>query len=284
MAKELTTENYHNELFESDTETEQVQPNEEVDPKLAEPNTEEEVPVETSTETTNEPQEEVEDDLEGVDNPKSYKHFQAIAEKRLVETTQEKMLREQKERELEEVRKELERLKNPPQEEPQIQKPVKPQKPSDYNKVDALTEPDSPSFKWREANEEYLEKLAEYNADIVSQTTERFNRERQLQLQSEAAAKAKAKAIGEIQQVINDPIEAEKAFQWATSEESLTPKVIAEFYQWKKTQGNIKPKTQPKKPATPLPPGVSQGGGEAEVTPDDAFNNTISHKARDRSI
>jgi hypothetical protein len=165
-------------------------------------------------------------------------------------------------------------------------KPVKPQMPSNYNKIDALTDPESDSFKYREAKEDYLEKLAEYNDTVQSRTQEEINQRKKLDEQAEFLAKKKAELLPVFQKFNPDPIEAQKDLEWTLSKESLQPEVFAEMVHLYRTRKNspVPPKTTPAKPNAPLPPGVTEGEQEKEKDADDVFNETTFIKTKSRDI
>ena len=220
---------------------------------------------------------------------KSVQHFQSLADKRLVETVQEKQLREQAEAEAKALREELNLIKNPPK--PKVERPQPPQKPQNYNPSDAVNDPESDSYRYREEYESYRDNYQAYQDNLITELHELESRKIQEQNQASFAAKAKADAISKLQTEGGmTPEEAIDCFQWATSPNSTNPKAIADFYKWQKTQSVQNPKANVLNQRTdlrnnnPFPPGVGIGSESATTdTPDDVFNKQFNKKTT-RSI
>lgn len=266
----------HDDIFES-TDFAPENPNGSMPDKIVDPvsdSDQPEIPVEEISNSI----------PEGVDNPKSYKHFQQIAEKRLVETTQERILREQAEAKAKMLEEELNNIKNTPQ--PKIVKPQPPQKPTNYNPSDAINDPDSDSWKYREAKEQFDDEFLKYQDNFMSSIAEQRRLEDEQQQQAVNLAKLKADAISKLQLEGGlAPEEAIECFNWATTPDSTNPKIIAEFFKWQKTQKPVNTKVNnfneriERRNQNPLPPGVGiSSESPSKDTPDDAFNKQFNKK------
>lgn len=201
-----------------------------------------EQPIQTEedlAEPTPEPEKESEEDqpeedveLRDVDNPKSYKHFQSLynkTEKELREEREAKIRLEERLKALEEKASQPEQ----PKEEPKVEHPGQPpQKPADYNKYEAATDPDSASFKYREALEEYNQKLIQYQAERLERLNKTFEQEQQEKQQREKFAQQKAFALSEFQKAGADPEEAQKAFEWVASGQSGSWDNLLKYYRY----------------------------------------------------
>lgn len=142
--------------------------------------------------------------LRETDNPKSYKYFQVKDSKKL-----------NKIKELEEKLTSFEqKLQSaPPPQEAKVtpNKPVHPgQKPEGYNKYDAFNDPESPSYKWQEKWDGYLEQKSTYDEYVISQyesTLKATEQERQIATQ-------RAQLVGELQKHEPDPMKAQQILDW----------------------------------------------------------------------
>jgi hypothetical protein len=146
--------------------------------------------------------------LRETDNPKSYKYFQVKDSKKL-----------NKIKELEEKLSTFEqKLQSapPPQEAKAIpNKPVHPgQKPEGYNKYDAFNDPESPSYKWQEKWDSYLEQKSTYDEYVISQ----YESTLKATEQEKHIATQRAQIIGEIQKHEPDPIKAQQILDWFYNE------------------------------------------------------------------
>lgn len=148
-----------------------------------------------------------------VDNPKSYKFFQSKFTK---EQEEKQRILEDKIR-LEERLRLLEEQKLPPkgQEQSPVQeppkKPQRPVKPQDYNRLDATTEPNSPSARYDEAFQDYLEAKEIYDEWDKSQLVQKiqsYEQEKQRIAEKEQLAQVKA---GQLQRFQSAGIAPEKA-------------------------------------------------------------------------
>ena len=60
-----------------------------------------------------------------------------------------------------------------------LEKPVKPSKPADFDRSEALTDPDSTSAKYLAKQESYLEAMSEYVANSIEQVMQKMTKTQQ---------------------------------------------------------------------------------------------------------
>lgn len=174
-----------------------------------------------------------------------------------------------------------------PEPEPMIQEPVKPQitrpvapvKPEGFNSVDAMNEPESESWKWREANENYRLDVLDYYAKLEEARQEEL-----------LAQRERETAITQQQQKINDAkaflktkhgFTEDKAQDFITkmsdpssfSMDNLVRLYMANEEANPTRQQAIKQfKQQQVKAKAPLPVGIQGGAGGYEISEQDTFN------------
>lgn len=224
------------------------------------------------------PTEQPEQELPQGDTPKDVlndaaKHFQSLADKRLAE--------------LERLRIENEKLQQeiaPKAVTPDpLTPPVKPQKPAGYNRVDALTDPESPSFKYEEAMSDYRDQMNDYSMRLLEEKTKPFEEDRKRKLEEAEYLQRKSQALSQFQAVGLDAVESEKAFKFFSSEDSLKPENLVKM--WKAyvksldapNQQKVNNMNQRQSMKEPLPVGVA--GGQSQVLDDgDSFNQALKAK------
>lgn len=255
----MSDDTFHEDTFEP------IETEEPIDDKVEEP-TEPQEPVETP--------EAPEEELKDVDNPKSYKHFQKIAEQRLQENARERLLREQAEAKLKEYE---ERLAKPEIPKAVLTQPTKPVKPQNFNDVEALTDPSSASWSWRIANEQYKEDMIEYQANVLNNVSTKFEQTEKEKQQAQHYQAHKQHWMGELVKAGGTPDEAANAYAEYIKGGTVTGENILAL--WRIKQGTFKPKPSVKtkeKFEPPLPPGVESGGEHEPLkSPDDKFNANL---------
>lgn len=150
------------------------------------------------------------------------------------------------------------------EQKPLPQRPEKPTKPSDYNPVDAVSDEDSSSYKYRQQMEEYNEKLVEYNEQLVSRQQQ--EREQQQQQQQQAAQRNQ-----QLKELYNEAVyrhgmpqqQAAQFVQWASNPDYGVEDLIAVFQARQQGQGRANQQAQNlqsrnQRLNTPAPP-ASQG-------------------------
>jgi len=126
------------------------------------------------------------------------KHYQSIADKRLAELEREKVKREQLEAELNQFKQPKVEVKEPPK------RPVFPTRPKDYDGTDAAINPDSLSYQFERAKEDYQIQKDIWDQYVESENfslREQINKERQAVKETKEQAAHKAYMLGKIQEV-----------------------------------------------------------------------------------
>lgn len=207
------------------------------------------------------------------------KHYQSIADKRLAELEREKVARER-------LEAELNQLKQPKAQEP----PKKPIKPKDYDATEAITNPESISWKYREEKEVW----DDYRDSKVESLEQMIQQERQASEEIKQQTALKAYRIGQIQKMgVADIKEAEEIwdnFSTPKKDEDFLKDVI-EFHRFKRSQ--INPSAQKRvseieqrneRMKQPLPPGVLPGKSDDLPSPDELFNQSLENKKGQYSL
>ena len=157
-------------------------------------------------------------DVQSVEDPKSdtdsYKYWQSQADKRAAEVD---LLKSQ-------VTELMKAQTSTPAEEPkeeivQIERPVKPRKPADYDHSEALADPESDSGKYLVKQEQYMDNLTNYMTSIEEKQT------RQLQMQEaqEKVAIRNQQVSSQLQSDYNfSPQEADQFINNMSSPDSLS--------------------------------------------------------------
>jgi hypothetical protein len=221
-----------------------------------------------------------------VDNPKSYKFFQSKFTK---EQEEKQKILEDKIR-LEERLRLLEEQKLPPkgQAQNQIQeppkKPQRPVKPQDYNRLDATTEPNSPSARYDEAFQDYLEAKEvydEYDRTQLVQKIQSYEQEKQKIAEKEQLAQVKASQLQRFQEAGIAPEKAAKVYDFVMQ---AFQKDDPTWYERLYDIANSTPTPQAQRTVTqfenrgqrqnqPLPPGVAPS--EAAPTGQQTFDGDL---------
>ncbi len=171
-----------------------------------------------------------------IDNLKSYKFFQS-------KFTQEQ---QEKQRIKEELIRKEERLKfleeslKPKETRQQTapERPVKPVRPQGYNRVDATTDPDSPSGKFDDAMFDYNDKMDSYR----EHKDRMFEQERELLRQQQEFAQRRNAKIAELQAVPGVTLEeAMETFDWINTPDSIKPENVIAYRRQIKGLKNPKP-------------------------------------------
>ena len=165
-----------------------------------------------------------------------------------------------------------------PQGREQIQVPVPPKRLADYDPIAAMTDPQSPSFKYRMEREEYQGQLAEF---VAGREIQRANEEAELRRQSQLTEARQQKAVAAKQQLMSKygmpEKEALEFLQTMTRPESFSADELVSFFRFKtrKTSVDERQKTlQTRQGRTTVPPSLSSLGGqnEPQLTDEDTFN------------
>ena len=200
------------------------------------------------------------------DAVKAYREDQSKKDKRISALEKENSKYKQG---MDELGGRLEKLETPEQDV--LTKPVRPTKPHGYDATDASTDPESISWKYREAREKYIDDVEDYRDTVETNRQADIQADKNAKLRVEQSTKYANEQIASYQEQGLSHAEAVECFDWwFTKDESRSPEVLVSG--WKnKTQGAPRP-TPKKKIDSPLPPGVDGGITDQKTkTVDDAF-------------
>jgi len=216
MQEEKNMDNTQEQQVESQTATEPTTQEDIFNDIFGQPNTDQFVAKDESEPET--PVESQPSDVQSVEDPKSdndsYKYWQSQADKRAAEVD---LLKSQ-------VTELMKAQTSTPAEQPkeeivQIERPVKPRKPADYDHSEALADPESDSGKYLVKQEQYMDNLTNYMTDIEEKQT------RQLQMQEaqEKVAIRNQQVSSQLQSDYNfSPQEADQFINNMSSPDSLS--------------------------------------------------------------
>lgn len=169
-----------------------------------------------------------------------------------------------------------------PQQDAGPQRPQPPQKPAEYNAVEAYNDPESTSFKYREANEQYREELANYLLNMEQKRQEEYTRaqeERQFIEQRNQQLRQVATSLTTQYGLSND--DALEFIRLYDDPKSVTLDRLVQLYRFEK--GQAQPQANPKvqqmlnrqAKVAPLPAGIRGGENTPPVSDEDIFNASI---------
>lgn len=204
-------------------------------------------------------------------DPSQFQYWQSQADKRAAEVD---MLKSQMAEVMSKVSQPTEA---PVQKETVLEKPVKPSKPADFDRSEALTDPDSASAKYLARQESYLEAMSDYVANSNEQV-----------LQTMTKTQEEQKAIARDQKVRRDlqskynytPEQANDFVTQMSSPDSLSLDNLVQLHQLKMNVGSqqvtqVTPEAQQKaaimnqrneKLSIPKPIGVQPGASDQSPT------------------
>ena len=219
----------------------------------------------------NEP-EETQSVMEPKNDPDQFQYWQSQADKRQAEVD---MLKSQMADIMSKVNQPTEAA--PVEKETVLEKPVKPTKPADFDRSEALTDPDSASAKYLASQESYLEAMSEYVANSNEQVMASMTK---AQKEQEIASRNQ-KVISDLQSKYNyTPEQANDFLNQMSSPESLSLDNLVQLHQLKLNEGSqqvtqITPEAQQKaavmkqrneKLSIPKPIGVQPGASDQSPT------------------
>lgn len=288
---EVTKENFHETVFEDET-SENL--SNESKPTLNQKivnvtqKQEEEIPVETNK--VNEPEQDVSKELPKSDKPKEAfddLHFQKIADQRLTKLTKVELENEQ-------LKAELNQLKNPQKPVEELRPPVEPVMPAGYNEIDAIADPNGVYGQAKQAYDKYLKEVITYQGKKLDKIEKEYEKERQATQVKEQTAAQRAYYIGEYMKQGLTEQEAVECFNMVSQPGSFTPDKHVNYYKGVlKNQPNAQNelkinqlKSREEKEKFVLPPNLIGGeqSKDKQKTPDDDFNETTFRKSAVRSI
>ena len=210
--------------------------------------------------------------MEPKNDPDQFQYWQSQADKRAAEVD---LLKSQMAEVMTKVSQPTQAA--PVEKETVLEKPVKPSKPADFDRSEALTDPDSASARYLAKQESYLEAMSEY----VATSNERV-------MQTMTKAQQEQQAIARDQKVMTDlqskynytPQQASDFVSQMSSPDSLSLDNLVQLHQLKMNSGSqqvtqITPEAQQKvavmnqrneKLSIPKPIGVQPGASDQSPT------------------
>lgn len=205
-------------------------------------------------------------------DPDQFQYWQSQADKRAAEVD---MLKSQMAEVMTKVSQPAEAA--PVEKETVLEKPVKPSKPADFDRSEALTDPDSASARYLAKQESYLESMSEY----VASSNERVMQTMTQQQQQQEAIARDQKVLRDLQSNYNyTPEQANDFVAQMSSPDSLSLDNLVQLHQLKMNSGSqqvtqITPEAQQKaavmnqrneKLSIPKPIGVQPGASDQSPT------------------
>ncbi len=205
-------------------------------------------------------------------DPDQFQYWQSQADKRAAEVD---MLKSQMAEVMTKVSQSAEAA--PVEKETVLEKPVKPSKPADFDRSEALTDPDSASARYLAKQESYLEAMSEYVAssnDRIMQTMTKAQQEQQ-------AIARDQKVMSDLQSKYNyTPQQASDFVAQMSSPDSLSLDNLVQLHQLRMNNGSqqviqVTPDAQQKaavmnqrneKLSIPKPIGVQPGASDQSPT------------------
>ena len=205
-------------------------------------------------------------------DPDQFQYWQSQADKRAAEVD---MLKSQMAEVMTKVSQSAEAA--PVEKETVLEKPVKPSKPADFDRSEALTDPDSASAQYLAKQESYLEAMSEYVAssnDRIMQTMTKAQQEQQ-------AIARDQKVMQDLQSKYNyTPQQASDFVAQMSSPDSLSLDNLVQLHQLRMNNGSqqviqVTPEAQQKaavmnqrneKLSIPKPIGVQPGASDQSPT------------------
>jgi hypothetical protein len=166
------------------------------------------------------------------------------------------------------------------QEAPKLEKPQRPAKPSNYDALD--DNPESESYKYRLAMEEYPVKLAEYTEAIYNEKQDKIEAILQQQEAERQQIEQLKSIYGEVTSKHGlNAQEAQEFLKFIKDPNSVTTDKLVQLFKLTKAPSNGAAQTQKKinefqkrteRTASPLPAGVQPGQSAPQYDENDQFN------------
>ena len=163
-----------------------------------------------------------------------------------------------------------------------LKEPTEPEKPVNYNEVDAYNDPQSDSFKYRVAKESYRDEYLNYlkNVDAQRQAEMNYAYEQQMIAQQQEAIRQQAYSHA-VNNYGWDNNKAGEFIQWASAPENLSMDNLAKLFELR-TNANpvVQQKTQEmqnqaQRLSVPKDPSVITGKSEQPRTEEQSFNDAL---------
>lgn len=166
------------------------------------------------------------------------------------------------------------------------ERPVPPTKPDGFNKAESFNDPESESFKYREANETYREQLAEFLLNKEQQREEEYKRaQEERKMVEQRNAKLQGVATQLTTQYGFSQNDAAEFISLYDNDKVVTLDNLVQLYKIQK--GKVAPQTNPKVQQmlqrqgkqAPLPAGINGGETQMPVSDEEIFNASIHQSA-----
>jgi len=163
-----------------------------------------------------------------------------------------------------------------------LKEPTEPEKPVNYNEVDAYNDPQSDSFKYRVAKEDYRDKYLGYLKDVDAQRQAEMQQAYQQQMAQQQQEAIRQQAYSH---AVNnygwDNQKAGEFIQWASAPDNLSMDNLAKLFELR-TNANpvVQQKTQEmqnqaQRLSIPKDPSVITGKSEQPRTEEQAFSDAL---------
>lgn len=157
-------------------------------------------------------------------------------------------------------------------------KPEAPQRPNTYDAVDAVTNPSSESFKYRQMLDEYRDNMGQYLETKYAAIEERETQDRAAyeQRQQENNQRREIHSYLTQKHGMQEP-EVIDFVNMMSSEESTSPENLVKYYKFLKGQNALPQQEQPRRGfGSTLPPlGVMGGQGSPTTSDDEMFSQSF---------
>jgi len=177
-----------------------------------------------------------------------------------------------------------EKLLQPETKETVLVAPVRPEKPKDFNMVEALNDSDSASYKYQEALLNYQEQLADYHSkkeEYRAKKEMEFEQQRQEYEQRMRFQQEQQQKLGQLGEILTNeykmpPQEQSEFIKEFSNPNSISIANLVQLYRLKK--GMQQPQQGQGFNRQPLPPAFGGSAGKPIVNPDEAFAAMLRQK------
>lgn len=163
-----------------------------------------------------------------------------------------------------------------------LKEPIEPERPVNYNEVDAYNDPESKSFQYRVAKENYRDEYLGYLKNVDAQRQAEMNAAYQQQMEAQQQEAIRQQAYSH---AVNnygwDNKKASEFIQWSSAPENLSMDNLAKLFELR-TNANpvVQQKTQEmqnqaQRLSVPKDPSVITGKSEQPRTDEQAFSDAL---------
>ena len=169
-----------------------------------------------------------------------------------------------------------------------LQKPVRPTKPTTYNEVDAYNDPESDSFKYRAANDQWRDDMFDWRDNVDQYAMQ----QQQVAMQEQHRQNTMNGAYNIATQKYGmDARQATDFVNWSTNADNITVDNLVKLYSLKNApsqqqrQAQAKAsemKAQQERLKVPRPTAVQTGQSAPTLSAEDSFNNALLNNGKRR--